>query len=56
MKKSEIYTAAMLAVLREPELNLGEKLEILEGLLADRSLARWSEEQEAKKKVAKENE
>ena len=50
MKKSEIYTAAMLAVLREPELNLGEKLEVLEALMADRSMARWSERNEEEKK------
>ena len=48
MKKSEIYTAAMLAVLREPELNLGEKLETLEQLMLDRATARWTEKQEAK--------
>lgn len=50
MKKSEIYTRAMEAVLKDSSLAVSEQLEILGVLMVDRSMARWSEEQETKKK------
>lgn len=56
MKKSDIYTRAMEAVLKDSSLAVSEQLEILGVLMVDRSMARWNEEQEAKKKEAKENE
>ncbi len=49
MKKSEMYTLAMEAVLRDTTLAVSEKLDILGVLMVDRSMARWSEAQEAKK-------
>ena len=56
MKKSAIYTLAMLSVLRDEQTPSTVKLDVIETLLADRSVARWSEEQEAKKKEAAESE
>ena len=52
MKKSAIYTLAMLAVLRDEQTPSTVKLDVIETLLADRSVARWSEKQEAEKKEA----
>lgn len=44
MKKSEQYTVAMLAVLKDISISDVKKLEIIETLMADRGLARYSEE------------
>ena len=52
MKKSEIYTRAMKAVLKDSTLAVSEQLDIIETLLADRNVARWSEKQEAEKEEA----
>lgn len=52
MKKSVVYTLAMLAVVKDEQISDTVKLDVIETLLADRSVARWSEEQEAKKKEA----
>lgn len=48
MKKSERYQKAMIAVI-ETEMTAEDKLEIIETLWADHSLAEWSEKQEEKK-------
>ena len=52
MKKSVVYTLAMLAVLRDEQTPSTVKLDVIEALLDDRRVAKWSEEQEAKKKEA----
>ena len=52
MKKSAIYTLAMLAVLRDEQTPATVQLDIIETLLADRNVARWSEKQEAEKEEA----
>lgn len=48
MKKSEIYTKAMLAVIDDDTLTAPQKLEIIDRLLSDRTVAKWNEEQEEK--------
>ena len=44
MKKSEIYTRAMEAVLKDGSLAVSEQLEILGVLMLDRNVARWNED------------
>ena len=44
MKKSEKYTVAMLAVIKDICISDAEKLEVIEMLMADRGLARYGEE------------
>lgn len=51
MKKSEIYELAMSAVLRDPNLGVYQQMDILEQLMADRSMARWSEKNESEKEA-----
>ena len=46
MKKSEIYTKALVAVLDSSDFTAEEKLEVAEQLMADRSLAKYVEEAE----------
>ena len=48
MKKSEKYQLAMIAVLEMDTLS-STKLEVLEQLMDDKSLAEWSEKQEEAK-------
>lgn len=48
MRKSEIYHMAMLSVIEDCRLEASTKLKIVEQLLSDKSLAKWSEEQEEK--------
>ena len=43
MKKSEIYNVAMLCVISTNQLNDVEKLEVIEQLMGDKSLAEFSE-------------
>ena len=50
MKKSDMYTLAMEAVLRDTTLAVSEKVDILGVLMADRSMARWTERNEEEKK------
>lgn len=45
MKKSEIYTEAILAVIEDKRISSEDKLEIIEQLITDKNLALWSEEQ-----------
>ena len=45
MKKSEKYQKAMMAVMRDNGIPNEQKLEIIEQLLADKSLAEWNEAQ-----------
>lgn len=52
MKKSEQYRRAQMAILRAPDLIDAQKLEILATLMADESLAKWSEEKEAEHNVS----
>ena len=49
MKKSEMYTLALVAVITNHEMTVREKLAVIERLMDDRSLAEWSEKQEEKK-------
>ena len=49
MKKSEIYHMAMLSVIEDCRLEASTKLKIVEQLMNDRNLAKWSEEQQEKK-------
>lgn len=49
MKKSEVYTMAMVAVLDCERFTVIEKLEILEPLMDQRKSERWCEEKEAEK-------
>lgn len=49
MKKSIRYQLAMMAVLVCNEIEAQDKLEIIETLMGDKSLAEWSEKQEEKK-------
>jgi len=49
MKKSEKYQVAMIAVIANNSINAAEKLEIIETLMADKSIAEWSENQEEEK-------
>lgn len=46
MKKSQIYTKAMEAVIRDKSISLDETLEILAVLMDDKRSAIWSEERE----------
>lgn len=48
MKKSEIYHMAMLSVIEDCRLEASTKLKIVEQLIADKSLAKWGEDQEEK--------
>jgi hypothetical protein len=52
MKKSDMYTLAMEAVLRDTTLAVSEKVDILGVLMVDRSMARWSEKAESEKEAA----
>ena len=47
MKESETYTAAMKAVIADPDLNMDETLEVLEILFSCRRLAQYNEELKA---------
>lgn len=49
MKKSELYQIAMIAVVNSNFLNAGEKLEVLERLMEDKTMAGWSEKKEAER-------
>lgn len=55
MKKSEMYTIAMVSVVNSRDFGTLDKLEVLETLFEDRHLALYREEQEAKKKAEQEN-
>lgn len=44
MKKSEQYTVAMLAVLKDICLSDSDKLEVIETLMSERGIARYSEQ------------
>ena len=48
MKKSVIYHMAMLSVIEDAKLDANVKLEIIEQLVGDKNLAKWSEEQDEK--------
>lgn len=48
MKKSEMYQVAMIAVLTNNSIMPTDKLEIIELLLANKSLAEWGEKEEEK--------
>ena len=52
MKKSELYTSAMVAVLDSERFAVCEKLDILEVLMEERRLAKFGEEREAEKDAA----
>lgn len=47
MKKSEIYHKAMLVIVDSMKLSAEEKLEILETLADNESVAKWNERNEA---------
>lgn len=49
MKKSEVYHKTMLLVVDSMKLSADDKLEILEVLLDNESMAKWSEKQEEAK-------
>lgn len=49
MKKSERYQVAMIAVLTNNSIMANDKLEIIETLMGDKSLAEWSEKAEEEK-------
>lgn len=49
MKKSEKYKLAMLAVLRDAYIGHEDTLEIIEMLIADKSLAEFCEKEEEEK-------
>lgn len=49
MKKSELYSMAMCCVIDNSRLDAGTKLEIIEVLMHEKSLAEWSEEKEEEK-------
>ena len=49
MKASERYTAAMVAVINNTNINAADKLEIIETLMGDKSIAEFREKQEAEK-------
>ena len=51
MKKSDRYHAAMVAVIEYHGMRAADKIEIIELLISDRNIAKWSEEQEAKKEA-----
>lgn len=44
MNKSDIYKLAMAAVISNDGIEMGEKIEILEVLMGDMKMARFSEE------------
>ena len=48
MKKSNRYQLAMMAVLVCNEIANEDKLEIIETLMGDKTLAEWSEQPESK--------
>lgn len=48
MKKSEIYTEAIVAVIEDKRISTEDKREIIEQLFEDKNLAKWREEQESK--------
>ena len=52
MKKSEQYRAAMSAVIRDAKLGMDETLDILETLMDDCKVARYSEKREETVKAA----
>lgn len=52
MKKSEQYTLAMASVIRDARLSMDETLDILETLMDDRKVARYSEKREEPVKAA----
>ena len=52
MKNSEKYHAAMIAVLAFNDFCMDDTLEILEELMERRSLAKFTEEREAKEALA----
>ena len=54
MKDSEKYTNAMLAVINSTMIMSHDKLEIIEELLSDRSLALYREKEAEKKEAAEE--
>ena len=51
MKRSELYQEAMRAIMRDCELQIDKKLEILEILISDKSGAEFSERLEAEKEA-----
>lgn len=51
MKKSHLFTLAMVAVLQTEELCDETKLSVLEALMEERKSAVWNEEREAKKEA-----
>ena len=51
MKKSEIYQLAMLSVICDEHIDPVNKLEIIERLTADKSLAEFTEKNEANNKI-----
>lgn len=46
MKKSEIFRKAQFAILKDEELLIREKLEIIEALIKEEKLVRYIEERE----------
>ena len=54
MKKSELYHLAQMAVVTSPGISPEHKLEIIHILAADEKLAKYAEEQGAKKAADKE--
>lgn len=49
MKKSEIYTKALVAVLGSSDFTAAEKLEVVEQLMTDRNVAKYVDEAEETK-------
>ncbi len=49
MMKSEMYKRAMASVIRDDSWDMKDKLDILEVLMADKSLAEYGEKREAEK-------
>lgn len=54
MKKSTAYNLAQIAVMLSPNISPENRLEILQILMEDEKLAKWCEEQEAKKAAEEE--
>ena len=54
MKKSELYTIAILSVMDDEGIKNTDRLEIIDLLLADRRHAVYAEELEAQKQAEKE--
>lgn len=46
MKKSERYQIAMIAVVTNNNINAADKLEIIETLMDNKSVAEWNESKE----------